>query len=430
MFPRGVFFIKSRKIKVLALTYSIALITAMGFYGYTGNRGLEGYRLAALYSSERAFEETVNSVDILSRSLEKSLYATDTAMRSRLCGEIYASAAAAESAMSTLPFTTHELEKLSAFLNVAGDYAHALSGVEAEGFDKKELDTLAEFSGTAGEFYAALESMRDELNGGDIMMDSREKRLMNVGVDENAAKLSDRLLDYEKGISELKGLEYEGKYGKTQREEAGELNETEMKELAAEFAGVEPGALKLEYEYEGTSGRQCYSVDELLICVSPSGVETMGQSRLVSESRMELEEAERRAKKFLADRGYDDLELSSIRENGAVALMRFSKTADGAVCIDKNIDIGIAMDDGSVYSFNAESYGGEAESAEWTMGEKQAARALPDTLHLEESRKVIKESAGGNDLACYEFTCSDEEGKSVVIYVDAESGLQQEIKVN
>lgn len=427
---RGVFFIKSRKIKILAVTYSIALIAAMGFYGYIGNRSLEGYRLAAGYSAGRAFEETVHAVENLSRSLKKSLYATDSAMRAKLCGEIYADAAAAESAMSTLPFTTHELEQLSSFLNVAGDYAYSLSANSEEGFDSAQIDILTDFSGLAAEFADTLREIQSGLNNGDIMMDSREKSLINVGLEDSGAKLSEKLLEYEQSIGKAQEIEYEGKYSKKQAEEQGKLTEDEMKALAAEFAGVSPEALKLEYEYEGSSGRQCYSVDGLLICVSPSGVETMGQSRLVSELRIELEEAERRAKSFLEDRGYEDLQLSSVSENGAVALMVFSKQEGDAVYLSSPVKIAIALDDGSVYSFNAEDYKPGESGLDWDISQTVAEESLPDSLSLEDCRKVIMDNAAGEAVACYELSCRGENGETVTVYVNADSGKQTEIKID
>ena len=67
-------------------------------------------------------------------------------MCDKICCEAYACAAAAESALSTLPFSTWELEQLSAFLNTAGDYAHSLcgQGEVLSPAQRQELGQLAE----------------------------------------------------------------------------------------------------------------------------------------------------------------------------------------------------------------------------------------------------------------------------------------------
>lgn len=400
----------------------------MAFYGYTGNRSLSDYRLAAKYSSGRAFEETADAVSNLSQALEKSLYAADAPMRAVLCAEISANALAAETAMATLPFSTHELERLSEFLNVTGDYACYLASVSEEDFDSRTLERLSYLSGRAADFSDELAQIREELNNGDLSFDSREKRMANVESSE-AGLLSGRMLEYEESFGENEDFEYGGKYTKRGIEAAGELSEEEMKELAAEYAGVSPDSLELEYEYEGTSGRKCYSVDDTVVCVSPRGMESMGQSRLVSEIRIELEEAEKRAKEYLKARGYENLELGSITENGAVALMLFSKTQDGAVYPDNYVKIGIAMDDGSVYSFNAEHFDAESEEAEWKIEQAEAEKTLPSNLQLQDSRRVVLESEDGKEHACYELSCLSESGREVKIYVDAADGKQRDIRV-
>ena len=96
-----------RKYKIILATYSIAAFLALGLYSFAAHRMLTAYELSARYASSRAFEETVLSVRQMSEALEKSLYATDSAMRNRLCSEIYAEALSAESALSTLPFSNY-----------------------------------------------------------------------------------------------------------------------------------------------------------------------------------------------------------------------------------------------------------------------------------------------------------------------------------
>jgi len=280
----------------------------------------------------------------------------------------------------------------------------------------------------AAGFSEELGRMREELHNGQLQLDSREKRLANV--DSSAAGLlSERMLGFEQSFGVTEAFEYGGKYSKKDAEEAGELTEDEMKELAAEYAGVSPDSLELEYEYEGTSGRRCYSVDDTLICMSPRGIESLGQSRLVSEVRMELEEAEKRAKDYLKARGYESMELDSVTENGAVALMRFSKTADDAVYLDNYVKIGIAMDDGSVYSFNAEHYEAESSPLQWEIEESEAEKSLPSNLKLQDSRRVVLERENGEETGCYELSCLSENGGEVKVYVDASSGKQREIKI-
>ena len=419
----------SKKLKIVLATYVSAAVIVLGLCTWVEHNSLADYRLAAKYSSGRAFEETVGAVDGLSRALEKSVYATDGGMCSRICSEAYANALAAETAMSTLPFSTQELEQIAAFLNVAGDYAYTLSRqTSQDGFTQEQIETLTEMSGTAAALAESLRSLQGSVNGGDVIMDSREAKLMNVGLDDEAEKLSARLLQYEAEFQPMAEFVYDGKFSPQDEEESlGRLDEQEMLSMAAEFAGVTQEELKKEYDYQGEDGRSSYSARGITICVSPAGVESMSQSRLVGESALSLEEAEALAETFLKERGFEDLELDSAGINGAVAVMRFVKLENGAACLDDTLSISVALDDGSIYSFNAVNYSSGETGAEWTVDQEEAEQALPESLSVADSRKVILKSPGGQDLACYEFSCTDGEERQVVIYVDAATGKQCEI---
>ena len=207
---------RRRYVRIVRI-YAIAAALILGLYAYTDSLYLTRWRQTAEYSSSLAFEETVRAVDALSLALEKSLYATDGAMCARVCGEAWAASCAAESAMATLPFSTQELENLAAFLNRAGDYARTLCGESVPaGFGDGQRETLRELSVRADEFTGTLRELREDLNGGRVHMDSRERRLRNVGSEPGEA-LSARLLQYESSFAAPEELHYDGRYGKSGR---------------------------------------------------------------------------------------------------------------------------------------------------------------------------------------------------------------------
>ena len=420
-----------RKYKIILTSYAVAGVLALGLYAWAGNAALAGTRLSAGYSAGRAFEETVQAVGNLSAALEKSLYATDGSMCSRICTEACANAQAAETALATLPFATQELEQISAFLNLAGDYAYTLSGEAAKnGFSQEQVAVLTDMSATAAELRDTLIELQSGLHEGSLQMDSREQRLPNVLPEDGTEKLSARLLDYESKFVPLAALTYDGKYSEREEKRSqGYLREEEMLRAAADFLGTEPSELKEACGYEGMDGRRCYRWEDSYVCVSRSGVESLAVNRLVGETKISPEEARARAEQFLLNQGYEDLSLSAQEEQGNVSVYRFARTENGAICLDDTLTVAVARDDGSVYGFDASDYSAENTGAVWTVDEDTAAEKLPGSLTPVESRKVILQSPGGQNLACYEFLCAGEDGQTVRIYVDAASGEQVRIEV-
>ena len=416
-----------RKYKIILTTYTLAALTALGAYSFAASRILSGYELAAKYSSARAFEETVLSVDRMRGALEKSLYATDEAMLSRLCGEACAGALAAETAMSTLPFSSYQLEQLNAFLNFAGDYAYTLGRQGFERAEGEEAQVLSELSERAGEFSQKLRELQSSVNSGELIMDSLQSGMGNLGEERNF--LSGAMLEYEDGLETMEMPEYDGKYNIKNDTISGDLTADEMKALAAAFAGAEVQQLKEEYAYSGTEGRKCYSAGGTLICVSPAGVESLGQTRLVNEVKLTEQQALKAAEEYLKNHGFENLVLSEIGSRGAVCVMKFAVAEDGVPWVDNYIKVAIAMDDGSVYSFDAKQYSDEKSGVSWSCDSEKIAQSLPDSLSQKSIEKQIINSPGGKSTACYKITCTDEKGRNIELFVDGNSGKQKDIRV-
>ena len=416
-----------RKTKILLASYLSVAILTLALYAWAGQWGLGWYRRTANESASLAFEETVRSVERLSGVLDKSVYATDSDMCDRICCEAYACAAAAESAMSTLPFSTWELEQLSAFLNTAGDYAYSLCG-RGEPFSGEQREDLKAMAATAADFSHRLLELREGLNGRELSMDSREKRLRNVG-GENEVKLSGELLAYEKDFTSPE-LRYDGKYGgEPEKKSGGLLTEREMLSAAADFAGVAPEELQMEYQFEGTEGRRCYRAGDRFLSVGRAGVESMSCDRIVYEEKLSAQEALQAAEDFLQARGYGELQLLEQSQSGCIAQFRFVREQDGALCPDSALRLAIALDDGSLYSFDAADFDPEPVETHWTVDEETARAALPEDLSVTESGRVLLRSPGGRALPCYVFSGADAEGRQVEICVSAETGKQVRINV-
>ncbi len=418
----------SRKAKFIFGTYIAAALVALSVCCAVGYSRLTDYRRAAAYSSRAAFETTVKAVDSMGAALKKSLYATDGGLCSSLCGQVFAGASAAEAAMLSLPFATQELENLASFLNLAGDYAYSLAPAAAsEGFSQEQLEQLESLSRQAVDFAALLRQLQMDMNNGLVLLDSREERLQNVGEPEGQ-KISAALLDYESSF-DGGAFEYDGKYTLKEEQEAGELSQEQAKELAAKAAGVEPLELKEEYSYSGAGGRRCYSSGDLMICVSSRGLESMGSSRLVSSGRLSTEKARQKAEEFLASLGLEDMALVSYGDSGAIASFNFAQVQDEALRLGSGVKVSVALDDGSIYAYNAEDYSYEPAQLSWDTDQESAAQQLPENVSSEGVRRVTIESEGGRELPCYEFSCLNEAGESLRIYVNAETGKQCRIDI-
>lgn len=406
----------------------MAAIISLGGLAAACRARLEYCRQAADYSSAAALDETVSAVSELSASLKKLRYVTDDNLGRSICSRAYAEAMRAEAAMSVLPFSTQELEKLSGFLNLAGDFSASLIAQAEDELSEEQKGHVQQLSDAAADFASVLSQVQTEVNDGSISVDSMEQRRFSRGEESVGDMLSSRFLSYEEEFTSPEEFVYEGKYSPAAEKEAGTLSEEEAKAIAARAAGVEARELKDEYSYEGTEGRRCYSAGELMLCVSSRGLESMSQSRLVGSGFMDGEQAREKAEEFLQTLGYEGLALSGENISETMAVFHFVPQQDGALCIDDYISLSVALDDGSIYSFDATRYSEPEAELLWNIDENKALSTLPEGAETESTRKVIIRSPGGNYLGCWELICGFQEGERMRVYVDAESGKQCKIE--
>ena len=171
----------SVKCKRLLAIYALAALIALSGYSLAASRQLSRARLTAGYEAARAFEAAVSASRELSDAFKKLAYATDEALGKSLCAEGCAAALSAETALSILPFETQELEKLQGFLGRAGDYVGSLCALTDTRLSDEHREHLRAFGEAAANVADQLVTLQARLHEGSVEMDTREKRLLNIG---------------------------------------------------------------------------------------------------------------------------------------------------------------------------------------------------------------------------------------------------------
>ena len=145
--------------------------------------------------------------------------------------------------------------------------------------------------------------------------------------------------------------------------------------------------------------------------------------------RGSMDEARERAELFLRSHGFEDLSLLEQAQSACLALFSYVREQDGVLCPEDPLRLSIALDDGSLYSFDATKFDPEPIQVTWAVEEDGAREALPASLREASCVRMILRSPGGKPVPCYVFSARDEDGRAVEISVSAESGKQFRIRV-
>lgn len=408
---------KNRKRKRLFCIYLSAAVLTLGTFAAVTAWELRNSRLLSAAESQRAFEATAEAVGRLSDTLEKSRYA-EGSYCTALCAEACGAAEAAEAALSVLPFSTVEMEETAAFLNTVRAYTHRLCRVLPEDFSPETREDFSAMADTAAALSQSLYALRDRINGGELTMDERLTRLANVG-QESRPMLSAGFYELEQGLSapELRGYS-------PAPDGNGETAQPDARAIRA-FLNALPlpeGELSPVCSYP--DGSLCFSVGTLTLRAAPDRLVSWSDSRLCGESTLTPEAGEERAMAFLSALGVEGAAVQDRREQAGVLHLTLYPSVQEVTDLGAEMRMAVALDNGDILRYEAAETVGEEE---FPLSEEEARSRMPEGFTAEDCRRVLLREEGAA-VPCYEL-CFTDADRRVRLYIHAESGRQQEIRI-
>ena len=433
---------KKKTASIIIAFLSVALIITGLFAWKESADGMGHLRAGESYGSA-AMGELASSLGSMDEAMRASCYATNAPLFSQLCAKAAANASGAVSALSSMPYSTQELEKLSGYLNSAGDWALYLSREGAEGRlpDEETRKQLGQISDAVSDIAQSVMQLGTQYSDGALVLDSYAA----CADDGETGTIGCELRRIDSELDAFPELEYDGKYSASalsvsarSLEGAENVTESKAKAIAADFLGVPQSELESigraacdlpcwSFSYEGETG------DFRMISVSEQGGQVLSVtgSRRVRAAELGMDEAREIAQDFLERAGVDVTEPVSETEDGGLAAFVFAGSADGVMYPADAVSVSIALDSGEVCAYDATEYilnHTERDLGEPAITAEQAAAALHGSLTALSSKLTAAVTEGGSERLCYVFACEAEDETPVTVYIDAKTGVQTKIE--
>lgn len=397
-----------------------------------------------------AFSELTAGVSDMSTALQKSLLITSAPLACSVCAEVYGKAQTAQMALGVLPLGAADLEKTAGFIGKAGDYAFALARKAGAGqsFSDEERGNLRALTDTAAGLASALKEIEEQLFSGRVTMDEFSSAMEKL--DKNEGDIIPETVGESMSVAqgefpELPALIYDGPFSEHLETAqpallAGmeEIDVSAGRKAAAKFLGLRTELVYPTAEAEGTLPSFFYEaqVNDATVSVSLSRaggvVYEMLSSRQVENSELTAQEALERAKKYLERRGYSDMRQSYYLISDNILTANYAYVQYGVVCYSDLVKVGVALDDGSVVSFEAKGYLMNhmwRELPEAAIDAGTAAAVVPAGLEILGTELTLIPTAGKYELLCYELECVGAAGERCLIYVNALTGAQEKVLI-
>lgn len=435
-----------RRTAIRVISFLSAGVVALGATAWFHYSRAEQYKRFTEIGYQRAFSELCTSMRELDTALQKSVYALSPAATTTVCTEIYGKAMTAQMSLGVLPFSTQELEQTAAFLSRVGDYASMLSHkAAAGGYVGEERDNLRSLSGTATVLAQNLLQLQTEMAEGALSMDEMQR--MQKSADAAEEQLPQKTVGgsmklMEQEFPEVPTLIYDGPFSEHLMNpdprlirNAGEIGEDLAKKTAAAFLGMGLADVKSIERCDGSipCWRICAGA-QYCISVSKRGGEVLSVicSRQPGQAVLDAKAGVSAARRFLESHGYKNMAESYhiIQEN--VITVNFVYSLNGVLCYPDMIKVGIALDDGSLMSFDAMGYVSshyERSLPPVKVSADEARRLVADELKILSESLAVIPTGGKYELFCHEFKCEAPDGRRYILYVNAETGQQEKILV-
>ena len=426
-----------RRRTVRAVTFALALILTLGALDILQAARVRKYKAVIDNVNQRAFLTLTSTIDSISTSLGKGVYATSPDRLSLLSATLWRESEAAKNSLAALPLDGEPPEKINRFLSQVGDYAMSMAEKVSRGGslsedELKNMLSLAEYSRLLRDRLAELE--RDVSVGG-----------LGIGglggeaSGEGAPTFSDGFNEMEKSFENYPKLIYDGPFSDNMLEreplmtrDATEISEEKALDVARRICGTD----ELTAGNAELSSMPCYIFSDgdgvLAAAVSRQGGFPVYylNSRAVGDETIGFGSAVRRAASYLKKLGYDSLRESYYESVGGVCTINFAHEQDGVVCYPDLIKVRVALDNGEIVGFDARGYltnhrprGLEAPA----LTAEEAASSLSPLLEPRESSLAVIPTGGGGEILAYELRCRGVGGDDVLVYVNAVTGLEEDV---
>ena len=427
------------KFNIRALAFAAAImLVGLGFFLTGINEKRKSQReITAVYT--RAFSELSAYICGINASLERMLYITSPEQAAAVSSELFRQTGFAKANLGQLPIRTDDIQNMQVFLAQVGDYIFSLSqravrenNIDFPEEDKANIDRLLDYSGRLAEQFIIMQDTINRANKSGAVLD------IIYNLSENTPQIYG-LSSIEQIFADYPGLIYNGPFSgrnndKTYKtlENAREISIVTAREKAAFFMGIPATRFKSRGSAE-SANISAFNLEagNKFIQVTRNGGYILNYftDRKISDRLIRDGDALRSAEEFLKKNiAETDFHAVDYKITGGVLAINFAAVQDNIILYPDLIRIGVALDNCEIIFYEASNY-----------LKNHSARGFPEIIGADEAKKAVAPSFyiynwrlalilceyGGAEILCYEFTCADDGGRQFIIYVNAETGGQE-----
>lgn len=431
-------FLSVKRRTILLLSYTITLLLVLLIFAISNHQKSEQYRLQVEIGYQRALNELSEYVSEIDTTLSKGIYANTPTMLGQVTSSLIRSTSGAKNALCLLPISDLELDNTYKFFSQLGDYSLYLNKKVASGqrLTQEEYDSLSGFISLLSGISQEVDFALANISSAGYFTGNAENNLMQGNEDLNSLAFSDSLKSAETSMEEFPTLIYDGPFSDhimqlsaKMLENESEITQEQAAERAKQYGLSNPQFVGTE---SSTIEQYCFTDGTAYIGISKKGgyLCYLISSAEVTQASISAEDAIKYASDYLNSIGINNMKENYYAISDGQCTINFVYTEDDITYYPDLIKATVALDSGKIIGIDARGYltnHHKRENLVIELTQEQAMQSISPNLSVMSSKLCVIPSSGKNEFFCYEFHCSDKNGQEYLIYIDTQTGQEDNI---
>ena len=435
--------LKRRQI-IRVISFACAVLVIAAAACFAGFSAANRYRDTIQQSYRMELSELSDYITNIKSDLSKWLYANTGTARLSLAAKLNSDCTGAKQALSRLPVSAEESEHIQKFLSQAGDFSGSMINSAARGYEfssqsRQSLKALSEY---ADNIAPLIEDLSAKYSDSDVpLITGQTVNSGNLSSYSEGLALDNDFTEMNKGFTSYPTLIYDGPFADSTQnrksiylETSAECSEGDARKKAAEFLSVSADSLKTLEPINGKLPAYAFLYGENeYITVTRQGCRILEMSGAEPQTskRLDYDKALKIAKEFLKKNKIRSMKESYYAINNNICVINFAYSQDGVICYPDLIKVGVSLESGDIVSYNAENYlmNHSTRQTEPYLTPASAQLNLSPYLSVKKTNLAIVPSQGEAEYLCYEFLCKGTQGEDILVYINCETGLEEQILI-
>ncbi|WP_017755606.1 germination protein YpeB [Calidifontibacillus oryziterrae] len=436
-------------LRTILLVFFGIIVIGTGIWGYKEHQEKNAVLIQAENNYQRAFHELTYELDLLQDKIGTTLAMNSRSQLSPTLAEVWRITAEAQSNVGQLPLALLPFNKTEEFLSKIGDFSYqtAIRDLEKDPLTDSEYKTLKQLYSHATEIQQELRKVQHQVIENNLRWMDVELALATEDTNMDNT-IIDGFKTVEKNVEGYSESEFGPEFSQMKAEKDENFQYIAGKEITAEqatiaakkFLSIEED-VKVSVEENGDgSDYGFYSLtinspkqdSQIYIDITKKGGYPIWaiNDREISKQKLSLNEATEKAKKYLNQHNFKDLELFESAQYDSIGVFTFVSKVDNVRIYPDSIRIKVALDNGDIVGFSAEEYlmsHHERNLPKPVINEEDASKKINKSVMVMEKRLVVINSTNGDEVLCYEFLGTID-NDTYRIYINAKDGTEEKVE--